>query len=98
MFHHESDHTIHGKNYPIEAQIFYKSDDSTKAGKKAMISLLFHEDVGVKNSVFETFAWDLLNGNGKYEKENAIDLTNLFEEKKEGKDDGCENTATIKFD
>jgi len=30
-----------------------------------MISVLFHEEVGMKNSVFETFAWDMLNGYGK---------------------------------
>lgn len=30
-----------------------------------MISVLFHEEVGAKNPLFEAFAWDLLNGNGK---------------------------------
>jgi len=30
-----------------------------------MIAVLFHEEVGAKNPLFETFAWDLLNGNGK---------------------------------
>jgi len=30
-----------------------------------MIAVLFHEEVGTKNTVFEAFAWDLLNGYGK---------------------------------
>jgi len=70
----------------------------TKAGKQAMISVLFHEEVGAKNPLFETFAWDLLNGNGKYEGDKGLDMSNLFSEVK--KDDGCDTqvNAAIKFD
>lgn len=49
VFHHESDHTVGGFRYDVEAQIIYKSADVTKAGKKAMVSVLFHSEVGEKN-------------------------------------------------
>lgn len=98
VIHHDSDHTINGKNMPLEAQIFYRSDDLSKAGKKAMISVLFHEEVGVKNPLFEQFAWDLLNGNGKYEGDKALNLEHLFSEKKKESECEQEMGATIKFD
>jgi len=30
-----------------------------------MIAVMFHEEIDAKNSLFETFAWDVLNGYGK---------------------------------
>lgn len=79
MFHHESDHTVGGFRYPIEAQIIYKSDDITKAGKKAMISILFHDEIGEKNPFMESFAFDMLNGYAKYEGSQGLDLSTLFD-------------------
>jgi hypothetical protein len=62
-----------------------------------MIAVLFHEEVGVKNPVFETFAWDCLNGNGKYEGDKAINLEGLFSDKVV---EGCDGGpgGTVKFD
>jgi len=79
VFHHESDHTVGGFRYPIEAQIIYKSDDVTKAGKKAMISILFHDEIGEKNPFMESFAFDMLNGYAKYEGSQGLDLSTLFD-------------------
>lgn len=90
MFHHESDHTVGGFRYEIEAQIIYKSDDVTKAGKKAMVSVLFHSEVGEKNKYMEAFAFDMLNGYNLYEGDKALDLTWLFESGSGGGKQGAE--------
>lgn len=62
-----------------------------------MISVMQHEEVDVKNPVMETFAWDVLNGTGKYEGDNAIDLAGLFAETKGPVCPGAP-APTIKFD
>jgi len=62
VFHQGSDHTINGFRYDLEAQIIWRSDDPSKAGKKAIVSVLFHVEVDAKNPVLETFIWDLQNG------------------------------------
>jgi len=50
--------------YPLEAQVLFKSADPNRAGKNAIISILFKDDVGVKNQALETFAFDMLSGHG----------------------------------
>lgn len=65
IFHGESDHTVNGMRYPLEAQVLFKSADPNRAGKNAIVSILYKDDVGVKNPAFETFAFDMLSGHGK---------------------------------
>jgi len=52
-----------------------------------MISVLFHEEVGHKNQFFEEFAWDLLNGNGKYNGSKGLSLEQMFNDKKAATDE-----------
>lgn len=49
----------------MEAQVMYKSDDPDKAGKKAIVSSLFHREVAEKNELLELFVWDVLAGHGE---------------------------------
>lgn len=81
MFHGESDHTVNGLRYPLEAQVLFKSADPNRAGKNAIISVLFKDDVGVKNQAFETFAFDMLSGHGLYKGDAGIDISKLFHDK-----------------
>jgi hypothetical protein len=59
----------------------YKSSDPYKAGKNAIVSVLFKDDVGVKNPVMESFAFDMLSGHGKYTGDAGLDITKLFHDK-----------------
>ena len=47
-----------------------------------MICIMQYEEVNAKNPVLEAFAWNILNGTGKYEGDNEIDLIGLFVETK----------------
>lgn len=83
----------------IEAQIFYRLDDSNKAGKRAMISVLYHDEIDAHNPLFEQFAWDVLNGHGKYEgTDNKLDLNYLFLTPEPSACPGTAPAPTIKFD
>jgi len=96
IFHQGSDHTINGYRYELEAQIIFKSDDPTKAGKKAIISVLFHTEVDEKNPVLERFIWDLPNGHNEYKGDGAIDLSKLFVDKKQDKN-AIKLSNSVKF-
>lgn len=65
VLHLDSDHTIDGFRFPMEAQILYRSDDPKKAGKKAIVSALFHREIDAKNELLEKFVWDVLSGHGE---------------------------------
>jgi carbonic anhydrase len=78
VFHSPSDHTINGYRYPLEAQVMFKSSDPAMAGKNAIVSVLFSDDVGVKNEALEIFTFDMLNGHGVYKEDAGIDITKLF--------------------
>lgn len=96
VFHGQSDHTINGYRYPLEAQVLFKSADPNKAGKNAIISVLFKDDVGVKNPALETFAFDMLSGHGTYKGDAGIDITLLFRDK-DYKPDPMEIGKSVKF-
>jgi hypothetical protein len=81
----------------LEAQIIYRSDDPLKAGKKAMVSVLFHVEVDSKNPVLETFVWDLTNGHNEYTGDAGIDLTKMFVDKNADKN-AVKLSNSVKFD
>lgn len=97
MFHQGSDHTINGFRYDLEAQIIWRSDDPSKAGKKAVVSVLFHVEVDQKNPVLETFVWDLQNGHNEYTGDAGIDLGKMFVDKNADKN-AIKLSNSIKFD
>lgn len=79
VFHHESDHTVQGFRYPLEAQIIYAPLSKNKsAGKKAILSVLFNTDVDVKNPILDRFVWDMLNGHATYTGDAGMDLGKMF--------------------
>ena len=64
-----------------------------------MISVLYHDEVDAHNPIFEKFAWDTLNGYGKYEGAgNELDLSFLFTEPVPSKCPGTSAVPEIKFD
>jgi len=96
VFHGESDHTVNGYRYPLEMQVLFKSADPNRAGKNAIISVLYKDDVGVKNPAFEVFAFDMLSGHGKYTGDAGIDISKLFHDK-DYKPDPMQIGHSLKF-
>lgn len=68
-----------------------------KAGKKAMVSVLFHVEVDEKNPVLETFIWDMQNGHNEYTGDAGIDLSKMFVDKNADKN-AVKLSPAVKFD
>jgi carbonic anhydrase len=77
-------------------QVLFKSADPNRAGKNAIISVLYKDDVGVKNPAFESFAFDMLSGHGKYTGDAGIDISKLFHDK-DYKPDPMQIGKSLKF-
>jgi len=54
---------------------------NVNAGKKAIVSVLFSEEIGAKNPVLDVFVWDMLNGHNTYNGDAGIDIGKMFVDK-----------------
>jgi hypothetical protein len=95
--HQKSDHTINGNRYELEAQIMFKSDDASRAGKRAMVSVLFHVEVDERNPVLEQFIWNMTDGYMDMSGPGGLDLSKMFVDKNANKN-ALKLNNVVKFD
>jgi len=73
-YHHVSEHTIHGKHYPLEVHYVHSAAD----GKLAVVGIMFRE--GKPNSLFNRFLAHFPTSMKTYSSPESIDLRCLLPE------------------